>query len=301
MVGYWAAVGSCSAVILIGAVAIGPAFAFASNEPDVDLDSIDNNDDGGVSAEVTAPPVSTDATSAAKSASGAKLHWVAVPVWSLSGDETANYGYCQGLQYVAGTSSDEAAQLRQAGEQAFQALHANLLAHEAPGIAGDVGCPTDPAAVLPAVVVRDAVRGIVEDHLPRPEPEIPPGWALTGMPAYLVTHHELSYGPASHTVDLGLFPVTIEITAEAVTIVDWGDGTVTTHNVAGDPWPDGLVHHTYRDEDVVTVTVTDVWHVEFRVTSPTTISDSLEAELEPRTIDDLEVRQIQAIRVASHP
>lgn len=259
------------------------------------------DDDGRVSAEVTAPSVSTDAASAAKSASGAKLYWVAVPVWSRSGDDTTNYGYCQGLQYVAGASSEEAAQLRLAGEQAFQALRANLLAREAPGIAGDVDCPSDPPPVLSAAVARELVRGIVEDHLPRPEPEIPPGWALTGMPAYLVTHHELHYGPASHTVNLDPFPVTVEITAEAVTIVDWGDGTVTTHNVAGDPWPDGLVHHTYRDEDVVTVTVTDVWHVEFRVTSPTTISDSLEAELEPRTIDDLEVRQIQAIRVASHP
>ena len=282
---------------------LGPthSMAVADETPPPELDGVNSDREGNVSAEVSAPPVSADAGSLEASAAGTTLYWVAIPVWSMSGDPTVNEGYCTGIHYVAGESPEEAEALRIEGEEAFWALHADLLANEAPGISPNVDCPNDPADLIPGPVLRDAVRGAVVDHLPRPVLEIPPGWALTGMPAYLVTNHELTYGPAVHTIDLGLFPVTVEIVAHGTTTVDWGDGTVTTHHGPGEPWPDGQIHHTYRDAGIVTVTVIDRWVVNFTVTDPVTIDDSLVATLGARTIDDLEVRQIQSVRTTSSP
>lgn len=289
-----------SAVVALLALLIPSMTPAAAVDGDIQYGS-DVDRDGGVKAEVLAPAVSADAAAVAATGGGTQLYWVAIPVWAPSGDPDLNNGYCRGIRYVAGESPEEAEQLRLQGEQEYLALWNNLLANEAPGTQPDVDCPIADGELLPATMLRDAVRGAVVDHLPRPEPEIPPGWALTGMTAYLVTHHELTYGPATHTIDLGTFEVTVEITATGRSTVDWGDGTITTHTVPGTPWPDGEVHHTYRDAGEVTVVVTDRWLVDFTVTSPVTITDSVDAVLAGRSISDLEVRQIQAVRVTADP
>jgi hypothetical protein len=85
------------------------------------------------------------------------------------------------------------------------------------------------------------------------------------------------------TFDLGAFSDAGANDGPWTVTVDWGDGSpVTSHTVVGTPWPDGQVHHTYRDAGMVTVTVTDVWDVQFRVVDPVVITDTVRAELAAR-------------------
>jgi len=261
-------------------------------------------DQNGRVEAVLQPNVSTDAASLAKaSVSGPRLFWVAIPKVSFSGDvDDGNEGFCRGWRYVAGDTQEEADQIRWHGFAAYQQLWVSLIAWELPGVRNDVDCPVDPVDQVPIVVVRDAVRGVAIEQLPRPTPEIPPGKALTGLPAFLVTAHDvggsdLAFGPVQTTVDLGLFTATVEIEAHGTTTVDWGDGTVTSHTVVGTPWPDGQVRHTYTDKGTVTVTVTDHWQVEFRVIDPVSITDTVTAELQAVAIDDFPVREYRAVRV----
>jgi hypothetical protein len=158
-------------------------------------------------------------------------------------------------------------------------------------------CPVEPTEAVPAVVLREAVTQTIRDDLPRPELEVPPGYALTGMPAYLVTNHQLEYGPVTHSVDLGIAVLDVTVSGTGSTHVDWGDGTVATYHAPGTPWPDGQVVHTYRDAQTVDITVTDTWQVTYRVPA-LGIEDSIEAPLPARTLDGLEVQQIQAVRVS---
>jgi len=58
--------------------------------------------------------------------------------------------------------------------------------------------------------------------LPRPQPHIAPGWAITGKLAYLETRGELT-----HTYSQGTPIGPMEITARGRYYVDWGDGTTT--------------------------------------------------------------------------
>jgi hypothetical protein len=158
-------------------------------------------------------------------------------------------------------------------------------------------CAVDPAEDIPPAMLRDAITRTIRDDMPRPTVEVPPGYALTGMEAYLVTNHQLEYGPVTHTVDLGIAVLDVIVTATGVTEVDWGDGTVATYHTPGTPWPDGNVTHTYRDTGIVTISVTDIWQVTYRVPA-LGIEDTVTAPLPTRTLDDFEVQQVQAVRVS---
>jgi hypothetical protein len=112
--------------------------------------------------------------------------------------------------------------------------------------------PDDPG--LPAQLVLE----VIETRLPFPEPSIAPGWALTGMPAYLEVGAPATF---SDTVDGDALPVTIEFDATATYRVAWGDGHVSEHASSGGPWPEGDIVHTYADALDRTVVVTPVWSV----------------------------------------
>jgi hypothetical protein len=112
--------------------------------------------------------------------------------------------------------------------------------------------PEDPG--LPPQLVLE----VIETRLPFPEPNIEPGWALTGMPAYLEVGAPATF---TDTVDGDALPVTIEFEATATYRVDWGDGHASEHASAGGPWPEGDIVHTYADAVDRTVVVTPVWSV----------------------------------------
>jgi hypothetical protein len=256
--------------------------------------------DGQVEYELQAR-VALDAASAIRVRAGANVIWVAQPVWS-AGAPGANYGLCRGWRYVAATSEEEADLLRAAGRDAFETMYDTLLSWEFPDIQGNEDCPGDPAAAVPAVVLRDAVRSTVVGQLPRPELAIAPGFALAGLETYLDTGgaHSLRY-LQNEPLQVGPFTFDVEIEASGETIVDWGDGSPpVTYTVPGRPYPEGEIRHTYMDAATVTVTVTDRWRIDFRATTAggAVLTDSVDAELEQVLIEDLEVREFRAVRAS---
>ncbi len=85
---------------------------------------------------------------------------------------------------------------------------------------------------------------------------IDPGEALAGLRTYLVLE-----GPTSITLGddtpLGRLTISGRVSYE----IDWGDGTVTTSEHQGVPYPGGAteITHVYTDVGTYTVTVTSVW------------------------------------------
>jgi len=228
--------------------------------------------------------------------------WVAQPVWS-AGEPGANFGLCRGWRYVAATSEEEAERLRVSGRADFETMYDAVLSWEFPGIEVEADCPGDPAAAVPPVVLRDAVRSTVVGQLPRPELDIAPGFALAGLETYLDTGgaHGLVY-LQNEPIRVGPFAFDVEIEASGQTTVDWGDGSPpVTYEVPGRPYPEGEIRHTYRDAAMVTVTVTDRWRIDFRATtaSGAVLTDTVDAELEQVLIEDFEVREYRAVRTGS--
>ncbi len=137
--------------------------------------------------------------------------------------------------------------------------------------------PPDPRQLLPGA--WDQVRP------PPPAPlQVDPGWALTGMPAYLEIGGP---NPANRTL-LGF-----AISMYPRYVVHWGDGATTDAGSSqGGPWPDGDVTHTYRDAGHVQIVVEAYWHA--RV--PALDLNLPELAVPSRAQLDLQVRQIQAVR-----
>jgi hypothetical protein len=144
----------------------------------------------------------------------------------------------------------------------------------------------------PTGAVRRAWASL--ELLPEHEPHIAPGWALTGMPAYL----EIG-GPRTHETSVDLpapFTGAAGISASASYTVDWGDGTVEDGIAStGGPYPDGDVVHTYADTDELEVQVTATWTGTWEL-GPA--SGPLPAIQLTRSVP-LEVRELQAVRTTA--
>ena len=78
-----------------------------------------------------------------------------------------------------------------------------------------------PPPIDPATLAVSFWRTI---PLPAPHPAIPPGYAVTGLPSYLVTHGDLHPAPYMQATPLG--PLTVTATGQY--LIDWGDGTAPT-------------------------------------------------------------------------
>lgn len=134
-------------------------------------------------------------------------------------------------------------------------------------------CPPSPAAngqpprPLPALdPVTLAVQFWKTIPLPVPRPAIPPGYAVTGKLAYLVTDGTTNPPPFTTSTPLG----TLTVAATGTYRVDWGDaGGETTwagpYSAEGEPWPTGRITHTYDYTGTYDITVeedwTAVWHL----------------------------------------
>lgn len=94
--------------------------------------------------------------------------------------------------------------------------------------------------------------------MPPPDPRIPPGRAITGLPAFLEPN-----GQTVHTVSLEIFGSTFTATFHHVAYdVNWGDGTPTQrygHTQVAGAYPDGEIRHAYQDRGHVIVSVTQYW------------------------------------------
>jgi hypothetical protein len=219
--------------------------------------------------------------------------WVGIPgLGSMEGEDGESL-FCRQTRWVRERPENRQGIVRNA-EQGYLALFGGL--PELEGHNPFLECPIEPSESIPPVVLREAITRTIRDDMPRPTLEVPPGYALTGMEAYLVTNHQLEYGPVTHTVDLGVAVLDVTVTATGMTEVDWGDGTVATYDVPGTPWPEGSVTHTYRDTGTVSISVTDTWQVTYRVPA-LGIEDTVTAPLPASTLDEFEVQQVQAVRI----
>lgn len=123
--------------------------------------------------------------------------------------------------------------------------------------------------------------------LPKPQPHIAPGRAITGKLAYLETHNEIRHVYTNETVFGPL-----EIVATGRYHVDWGDSTTGTYEGEGGPWPDGSITHQYIDVGSYDVVVTERWTATWRLGGEGGVLRQLQTV---GRIDDFPVQQIQAV------
>ena len=170
---------------------------------------------------------------------------------------------------------------------------ANAIPGELPGGVGGGGparCPDDtgPGLVLPTPgeVAEPFVRTI---PMPVPDPEIDPGYNITGILAYLETK-----GTTTHAVDGDTILGPISVTARGAYYVDWGDGTPEEGPFAfeGEPYPDGRITHMYQYAGTYTVTVRESWTADWRLGGDSGTVPGLQTQASIV----LDVREIQAVR-----
>lgn len=138
----------------------------------------------------------------------------------------------------------------------------------------------DPAAI--------AARYWEEIPLPKPQPYVAPGWAITGKLGYLETNGELRHVYTNST------PVgPLEIVATGAYYVDWGDGESTgPHTREGKPWPEGEITHDYVWAKTYDIVVTERWTATWSLGGK---SGTLRELRTSGMIDDFPARQIQAV------
>lgn len=159
----------------------------------------------------------------------------------------------------------------------------------------DPTCPAAPGA--PAVVLPSPEQVAFafwnEVDPPSPAPVVAPGWAITGLPAYLEPGTETS---VQETFDTVLGPLTITAAGETVA-VDWGDGATTgpVSTASGGPYPDGDITHTYVEVGTVTITVTQYWTGTWSLPAAGAGGSFDDAIPRATGIGEFEVRQVQAV------
>jgi hypothetical protein len=160
---------------------------------------------------------------------------------------------------------------------------------ETPAAPAKPKAPTRPAPPPPATL---AVTFWQTVPLPVPQPSVPPGWALCGKPAYLVTGGTV--GPTAFHENTPLGPLTI--TAHGAYLVNWDDpdapGWAGPYPFQGQPWPNGTISHTYDNTTTATVAVEEQWTATWTLAGQ---AGTLNALHTLATVPGFAVRQIQPI------
>lgn len=144
-----------------------------------------------------------------------------------------------------------------------------------------------PPPISPSEIVQ---RTIVEVQLPQPEPNVDPGYAVTGLRSYLETGNSTTHTFPPIATVLG----PLSITATSTYTVDWGDGTVTgPHASSGGKYPNGDITHVYQRTGVVDITVTQNWTASWSLAGQ---SGSITGLSSSGTLDDFAVNEVQASR-----
>ncbi len=172
-----------------------------------------------------------------------------------------------------------AADSRQASDAEFLTMR---LTRNYPLCQGQVRPPPGPATVA-----REVIEHI---DLPAPAIEIDPGFAITGMKAYLETKGTLHPEPYVRPTPLG----EISVDADGEYVVDWGDGTpAKRYGFEGLAWPEGRITHVYTHIGHYDVVVTVEWVAQWAIGERRgTVSDLRTSD----RIADFEVRQLEAVR-----
>lgn len=126
--------------------------------------------------------------------------------------------------------------------------------------------------------------------LPKPQPAIAPGRAITGKLAYLETK-----GEVAHTYTNATRFGPLEIVAKGTYMIDWGDGeTSGPHGFEGKAWPDGKITHDYLKIGRYNVIVTEKWTATWSLDGEHGVLRTLQTT---GRIDNFPVEQIQAVVV----
>jgi hypothetical protein len=152
----------------------------------------------------------------------------------------------------------------------------------------------DEGGESPAAIAQAFVRSL---GIPAPEPRIDPGWALTGMPAYLEIRGQEAFTHEEQIPGFGQLQVSFEPTYFEI---DWGDGTtrVVDDGRTGAPY-DGpesqQISHTYAYVDGGNVVRVDArWHATWRLAGFSGVVGGLQTSEE----FSLEVREMQSVRTS---
>ncbi|MGH9054658.1 MAG: hypothetical protein ACRDYY_02125 [Acidimicrobiales bacterium] len=128
--------------------------------------------------------------------------------------------------------------------------------------------------------------------LPVPSPSVPPGYAITGMPSYLVTAGTTDPAPYRQDTPLGA----LTLTAHGSYMVDWGDAPTPEwqgpYPAEGEPWPAGKIVHTYDFVGTYIVTVVENWTATWTLGGASGTLAGLETTA---TIPGFTVDQLQAV------
>ncbi|MGH9067039.1 MAG: hypothetical protein ACRD0J_06075 [Acidimicrobiales bacterium] len=126
----------------------------------------------------------------------------------------------------------------------------------APGAGGAAPPPGARVVVPPALIAATYWQAHGQNLLPRPRPEVAPGYALTGERAYMETG-----APLTATFTDATPAGTLTITASGALYVDWGDGGGWTgpFRFPGRPWPGGRITHVYTQVGTYAVVVQERW------------------------------------------
>lgn len=154
-------------------------------------------------------------------------------------------------------------------------------------------CPdaaADPAVAAFLPTPEQVALSFLQDFtLPAPQPEVAPGWALTGKTAYLVSNAQPTAQAGFDTV---LGPLTFDAESTHLT-VDWGDGRgPLRYDSLGAPHPDGDVTTVYGDVGTVTIDVVQHWTLTWDVGGT---GGQIDGMTSTATIPDFEIRQLQAV------
>lgn len=225
--------------------------------------------------------VSTQSSTASPGSSGPTIRYV--PYSRLTTD--ANGQGCVTTGYVReGSSPTDAAPDNP--DQPEGAGGWNNIYAEYPPCPEQPRTPGQPAPILTRALV--AARYWEQIPLPKPQPLIAPGRAITGKPAYLETRGQTT---STYTSDTGFGPLRID--AVGVYLVTWGDGeTSGPHSYEGKPWPDGHITHEYLTVGRYNIVVVEKWTATWSLDGESGVLRALQTT---GRIDGFPVQQIQAV------
>jgi len=150
--------------------------------------------------------------------------------------------------------------------------------------------PLPPGSVAPVETKAMVAARAWEQRvpLPKPQPKIAPGRAITGKLAYLETKGQISH---NYTEDTVFGPLII--TAQGSYTVAWGDGATTgPHGFEGLAWPSGEITHDYLDVGAYDIVVTEKWTATWALDGESGVLRTLQTT---GRIDNFPVEQIQAV------
>jgi len=156
-------------------------------------------------------------------------------------------------------------------------------------------CPARPNQAPPPAPIDPltlAVRFWRTIPLPVPHPRIPPGYAITGKTAFLVTDGTTAPPPFTENTPLGA----LSVRASGTYLIDWGDGSTPTwtgpYKQEGQPWPNGAISHVYENVGTYTVTVQEHWTATWSLAGA---SGTLAGLATTAAIPAFRVEQLQAV------